>query len=86
MDGSEVVEGVSAVNLAFLEFGVDSSNHNSYIGAILAVIGQVMLRFSGMGIALRGDSVGALTWTMTERPRGVSVTNKSMMWTLLNCR
>ena len=86
MDGSEVVEGVSAVNLAFLEFGVDSSNHNSYIGAILAVIGQVMLRFSGMGIALRGDSVGALTWTMTERPRGVSVTNKSMMWTLLYCR
>jgi hypothetical protein len=38
-DGAEVVRGVSAVNLAFLEFGVDSSNQNlaEYIGAILAV-------------------------------------------------
>ena len=85
IDGSEVVKGVSAVNLAFLEFGVDSSKKNlaEYIGAILAVIGQVMLRFSGTGIALRGDRVGALTWTMTERPRGLSVTNTSMLWTLL---
>jgi hypothetical protein len=84
MDGSEVVKGVSAVNVAFMEFGVDSSKKNlaEYIGAI-AVIGQVMLRFSGTGIALRGDRVGALTWTMTERPRGLSVTNTSMLWTLL---
>jgi hypothetical protein len=84
-DGAEVVRGVSAVNLAFLEFGVDSSNQNlaEYIGAILAVIGQVMLGFSGMGIALRGDSVTALAWTMTERPRGTRVTNASMVWTLL---
>jgi hypothetical protein len=33
--------------------------------------------------ALRGDSITALTWTMTERPRGVRVTNASMIWTLL---
>jgi hypothetical protein len=84
-DGAEVVRGVSAVNLAFLGFGTDSSNQNlaEYIGAILAVIGQVILGFSGTGIALRGDSVTALTWTMTERPRGVRVTNASMIWTLL---
>lgn len=84
-DGAEVIRGVSAVNLAFLEFGADSSNQNlaEYIGAILAVIGQVILGFSGTGIALRGDSVTALTWAMTERPRGVRVTNASMIWTLL---
>ena len=64
---------------------MDSSNQNlaEYIGAILAVMGQVMLGFSGTGIALRGDSVTALTWTMTERPRGVRVTNAAMVWTLL---
>lgn len=79
------MRGVSAVNLAFLGFGVDSSNQNlaEYIGAILAVIGQVMLGLSGTGIALRGDSVTALTWTMTERPRGIRVTNVAMVWTLL---
>jgi hypothetical protein len=46
-DGAEVVRGVSAVNLAFLGFGTDSSNQNlaEYIGAILAVIGQVILFF-----------------------------------------
>ena len=84
-NGSEVVRGVSAVDLSFLEFGVDSSNQNlaEYIGAILAVVGQVMLGFLGTSIALRGDSVTALTWTRTERPRGVRVTNASMIWTLL---
>jgi hypothetical protein len=75
-NGAEVAMGVSAVNLASLDFGVDSSNQNlaEYIGAILAVVGQVMLGFSGTGIALRGDSVTALTWTMT---------NAAMVWTLL---
>jgi hypothetical protein len=84
-NGAEVAMGVSAVNLASLDFGVDSSNQNlaEYIGAFLAVVGQVMLGFSGTGIALRGDSVTALTWTMTERPRGTRVTNAAMVWTLL---
>ena len=35
------------------------------------------------GIMLRGDSIIALTWAMTERPRGVRVTNASIIWTLL---
>jgi hypothetical protein len=34
-------------------------------------------------LALRGDSVTALTWTFTERPRGAIVTNAAMIWTLL---
>jgi hypothetical protein len=76
-DGTEVARGVSAVSLAFLGFGVDSVNQNlaEYIGAVLAV----MLGFSGSGLALRGDSVTALT----ERPRGTRVTNAAMVWTLL---
>jgi hypothetical protein len=84
-NGTEVVRGVGAVNLDFLGFGTDSSNQNlaEYIGAILAELGQVVLGFSGTGIALRGDSVTALTWAMTERPRGVRVTNASMIWMLL---
>ena len=35
------------------------------------------------GLALRGDSVTALTWAITERPRGTIVTNAAMVWTLL---
>jgi hypothetical protein len=84
-DGAEVVLGVSAVDLTRLEFGIDSSfqNLSEYIGAILAVLGQVMMGMSGSSIALRGDSVTALTWAITERPRGVIVTKAAMIWTLL---
>jgi hypothetical protein len=83
--GTEVVLGVSAVCLGFLGFGVDSSNQNlaEYIGAIIAVSGQVMLGYSGRSLALRGDSVTALTWAISERPRGKIVTNASIVWTLL---
>jgi hypothetical protein len=84
-DGVEEVVGVSAFDLRFLEFGFDSANQNlsEFIGAIIAVIGQVMLGWSGRNIALRGDSVTALTWAITERPRGSKITNASMIWTLL---
>ena len=83
--GAEVAVGVSAVNLEFLAFGVDSSNQNlaEFIGAILAVIGQIIMGLSGCSLALRGDSVTALTWAITERPRGSIVSNASMVWTLL---
>ena len=83
--GKEVVLGVCAACLGFLGFGVDSSNQNlaEYIGAILAVVGQVMLGHSGRSLALRGDSVTALTWAISERPRGEIVTNASIVWTLL---
>ena len=83
--GTEVALGVSAVNLEFLAFGVDSSNQNlaEFIGAILAVIGQIVMGLSGRSLALRGDSMTALTWAITERPRGSIVCNASMVWTLL---
>ena len=83
--GAEVVTGVSAIDLSFLGFGVDSSYQNlsEFIGAILAVIGHVLLSFTGMSLALRGDSVTALTWAITERPRGSIITNAAMVWTLL---
>jgi hypothetical protein len=78
-DGAEDVLGVSAVDLTRLGFGVDSSYQNvsKFIGAVLSVIGQVVLGFSRASLALRGGSVTALTWAITERPRG------AMVWTLL---
>lgn len=83
--GTEVARGVGAVSLLFLGFGDDSSYQNlaEFIGAILAVIGQVALGHAGSSLALRGDSVTALTWAITERPRGTIVTNAAMVWTLL---
>jgi hypothetical protein len=79
--GTEVVLGVSAVDLRFLGFGFDSSNQNlaEYIGAIIAVLRQVMLGHSGRSLALRGDSMTALTWAVTERPRGTIVINASIV-------
>jgi hypothetical protein len=83
--GAEVAMGVGAVDLSFLAFETDSSYQNlsEFIGAILAVMGQVMLGLSGQSLALRGDSVTALTWAVTERPRGEIVTNAAMVWILL---
>ena len=79
-NGAEVARGVSAVDLTFLGFGTDSSfqNLSEFIGAILAVMGQIALGRSGQSLALRGDSVTALTWSITERLRGSIVTNASM--------
>ena len=42
-----------------------------------------MLGHSGRSLALRGDSGTALTWAISERPRGEIVTNASIVWTLL---
>ena len=83
--GAEVAVGVCAVSLEFLGFQEDSSYQNlcEFIGAILAVVGHVILGNRGRTLALRGDSVTALTWAITERPRGSIVTNAAMIWTLL---
>jgi hypothetical protein len=78
-DGAEVAKGVCAVDLTFLEF----QNLSEFIGAIIAVMGQIALGLAGQSLALRGDSVTALTWSITERVRGSLVTNASMVWTLL---
>jgi hypothetical protein len=84
-NGVEVAKGVCAVDLTFLVFGTDSSiqNLSEFIGAILAVMGQIVLGRSGQSLALRGDSVTALTWSITQRVGGAIVTNASMVWTLL---
>ena len=87
LSGAEVAREVSAVDLTFLGFGTDSSfqNLSEFIGAILAVMGHVVIGLPGQrrSLALRGDSVTALTWSITERVRGSIVTNASMVWTLL---
>ena len=85
INGAEVVVGVCAVDLTFMSFRDDSSFQNlaEFMGAILAVIGHILQGHRGKTLALRGDSVTALTWAWTERPRGSIVTNAAMVWTLL---
>lgn len=82
---AEVAVGVCAVDLTFLNFQDESSYQNlaEFLGAILAVLGHIILGRQGQNLALRGDSITALTWAITERPRGTNVTNASMIWTLL---
>jgi hypothetical protein len=77
--------GVCAVEFSFLNFGVDSSfqNLSEFIGAIVSVIGHVAMGNRGRTLALRGDSITALTWAITERPRGSIVTKAAMIWILL---
>ena len=60
---AEVAMGVGAADLLFLGFGEDSSfqNLSEFLGAILAILGQVALGYRGRSVALRGDSVTALT-------------------------
>lgn len=82
---AEVAVGVGAADLSFLGFGVDSSfqNLSEFLGAISAILGQLALGFGGRSVALRGDSVTALTWAITERPRGERVTKAAMVFSLL---
>ena len=82
---AEVAMGVGAADLLFLGFGEDSSFQNlaEFLGAILAVLGQIALGHRGRSVALRGDSVTALTWAITERPRGERVTKAAMVFSLL---
>ena len=73
------------MDLTSLGFNGDSSYQNTseYIGALIGVIGLVQLGLRGMDIELRGDSMSALTWAETERPRGELVTNATMVYTVL---
>ena len=82
---AEVALGVGAADLLFLDFGEDSSfqNLSEFLGAILAILGQIALGLGGRSVALRGDSVTALTWAITERPRGERVTKAAMVFSLL---
>ena len=84
-NGSEVVIGDSAVDLRVLEFGSDSSFQNTaeYIGCTLGLVGLALLGIRDVDVEVRGDSVAALTWAETERPRGELVKNASMVFTLL---
>ena len=77
--------GLCAVDLIFTNFRDNSSFQNlaEIIGAILAFIGHILQEHRGRTLALGGDSVTALTWAWTERPRGSIVTNAAMIWTLL---
>lgn len=84
-EDTETAVGVCAVGLSFLGFGDDSSYQNlaEFLGAILAITGQIIMGHRGQSVALRGDSISALTWAVTERTRGAIVTRAAMIWTLL---
>ena len=85
VNGTEVCLGGSAVSLYGLGFKDDSSYQNlcEFIGATLGLIGLVKLGLRGVDVAMRGDSVSALTWVSTERYRGSNVSNASMVFTTL---
>ena len=77
----EVCVAATAIDLREL----DSSYQNTaeYVGAIVGILGHLKLGVSNEDIELRGDSLSALTWARTERPRGKVVTNATMVFTLL---
>ena len=88
IDGAEVCLGGSAVSLSSLGFEDDSSYQNlcEFIGATLGLIGLSILGIRSVDVAMRGDSVSALTWVSTERYRGSNVSNASMVFTMLCIR
>jgi hypothetical protein len=73
------------VDLKPFEFEEVSSYQNTaeYIGVILGLIAMVKLGFQRVDVQIRGDSISALTWAETGRPRGELVTNASSVFTLL---
>jgi hypothetical protein len=82
VNDSEVCLGGGAVDIRHLNFQGDSANQNvsEYIGAMVSLLGLVVLGIKCQDVALRGDSVAALTWAHTERARGDRVTNASMIF------
>jgi ribonuclease HI len=84
-DGVEVCLGGFAVALSSFGFADDSSYQNTaeYIGVILGLVALAKIGVRGVDVELRGDSITALTWAETGRPRGSLVTNASMVFTLL---
>ena len=81
-EDTETAVGVCAVGLSSPTFGDNSSYQNlvEFLGAILATTGQTIM---GHSVALRRDSISALTLAVTERTRGAIVIRAAMVWTLL---
>jgi hypothetical protein len=82
---TEEPRGFCAIDITDLNFSDDSSYQNlaEFIGAIVAVAGRVIYGQHGKNMILRGDSITALTWAITERSRGAIVTKAAMIWTQL---
>jgi len=69
--GNETPVGVASQSLLQLGFGEDASYQNTaeYIGALLAILGLVVMGYPLKGILMRGDSVSALQWVKKGRAR-----------------
>jgi hypothetical protein len=83
--GAEVILGGSAVDLRCMGFKDDSSfqNLSEYLGALLGLIGMLVLGIRGVEVEARGDNISALTWIQKERARGENVTNAWSVFTML---
>ena len=83
--GKEVALGVCALSTESIGFKDDSSfqNLSEFIAAIVAVLGFIRLGHAGKNLILRGDSITALQWAITERTRGSIVTRAAIVWTVL---
>jgi hypothetical protein len=84
----EVCLGGFAVALSPFMFTDYSSYPNTagYIGVILGLVALSKLGVRWVNVEIRDDSVPALTWAETGRPRGNLVTSASIVFTLLAWR
>ena len=84
-EGTEVAMGICTLSTESLDLKNDSSfeNLSEFIAAIVTVLGFTWLGYKGKNLGLRGDSITALQWAITERRRGSSVTRTAIVWTVL---
>lgn len=84
-DGSETVVGGAAISLTSLGFAEDSSFQN--MAEFIAVVITLRVLRSQYptvtSIALRGDSISALTWASKGNFRGDIITQGSLLYTLI---
>jgi hypothetical protein len=84
-DGRETMVGGAAISLTSLRFKDDSSNQNlAEFIAVIVALRVVCSKYSEVNtIALRGDSVTALTWASKGKFRGNLITKGSILHSLI---
>ena len=87
-DNCEISFGAAAVDLAWLDFGTDSSYQNvaEYMGRLVGLIGLLKLGISNVAVKFRGDSLTALSLTKKEKSKGTLVSNAAIIFSLLCIR
>ena len=82
--GEETPVGVASVSIEELEFRGLSGNQNlaEFVAATVGIRAVIALGGRDCGIAVRGDSVSALSWVRKERFSGKLVGNAAMVYVL----